>query len=424
MLKILLSAVGLHDPLDAGEKEGPVMAAVRELEPDILFLFPTRRQVNEKFTSTEENCRATTAELGKSYQDLKVYERTLNLPDPTDYGKIIKLLTGEIEDIKAQYSGSATEYVVSITSGTPQLQSAFLVLLGSNRLRAKAYQVVDPRYLEPGEDRVRLVDTHFMEESNQINRARKFFNKNSFESAGAELLELACYTIYPEREKKAEVFHDLATCYFHWDLYQHEEALKQVKKCLPQLKKYGFEDLAAVAGEQAAILEEIIALDERENYLNLADLYHNSLRRLQGRQHVDCLNRFKRIYEGAFYYVADTRLNIKQKKVENLPQNIKSLQNRQQGYLSTYDISNLYKRIKGEEIISDNLEHQLNELARQRNMTINNHGMKSVSKKDAEKAMDLVGKLLKKLFPDENIEAYCLSRQTLEKIENMIFDRL
>ncbi len=424
MIKILLSAVGLHDPLGSDGSEGPIMGAVRELKPDILFLFPTRRQVNEKLTSTEENSRATTEKLGKSYGNLKIYERTLNLPDPTDYGRIIGLLTAEIEEIKAQYSGSATEYSVSITSGTPQLQSAFLVLLGSNRLKAKAYQVVDLRYLEPGENRVRLVETHFMEESNQINRARKFFNKNNFESAGAELLELACYTIYPEREKKAEVFHDLTTCYFHWDLYQHEEALKNIEKCMPQLRKYGFDDLAAIAGEQKAILEEIIALEEQEGYLNLVDLYHNALRRLEGRQYVDCLNRFKRIYEGTYYYVADTRLNIKQKKIENLSQEFKTILYRKKGYLGTYDISNLYKSIKGEDIISDNLEHQLNDLARQRNLTINNHGMKSVSKQDAEKAMDLAGKLLKKIFPEDNIDEYCFSRLTLEKVESMIFDRI
>ena len=59
MLKILLSSVGMHDPFNGDGKEGPVMGAVQELQPDILFLFPTRRQINEKLTSTEENSRAT-----------------------------------------------------------------------------------------------------------------------------------------------------------------------------------------------------------------------------------------------------------------------------------------------------------------------------------------------------------------------------
>ncbi len=425
MIKILLSAVGMHDPFDTGGEEGPVLHAVQALKPGIVFLFPSRRQVNPRYTSTENQGRGTAEALKKAWPDLAVYERALDLPDPTDYRAILKTLTGELEKIKVDYSGSQVEYMVAISSGTPQIQAAFLVLINNNRIKARAYQVVDPRFIAPGERRLRLVETHFMEEANQIYRAREYFKKNNFEAAGNELTALACNTLYPEREKKAEVFCDLTACYFYWDLYQHQAALERLARCLPVIKRYNYEDLAAVLRRQAANLEEIIALGEEEAYLNLVDLYHNALRRLSGRQYVDCLSRFKRIYEGAIFYKGAKTLKIKpRKKIEHQPLGIRQGLRKRSGYLTPYDLSELYTAKTGEDVIPKDLATRLNEFANQRNYTINNHGMQSVSAKDAKAAMDLAGKLLKKIFPGQDIEDYCLSPQALDDLEAMIFDRL
>jgi hypothetical protein len=47
MIKILISSVGMHDPfgykIEGVPTEGPIIGAVKELKPDIVFLFPTSK---------------------------------------------------------------------------------------------------------------------------------------------------------------------------------------------------------------------------------------------------------------------------------------------------------------------------------------------------------------------------------------------
>jgi len=427
MLKIMLSAVGLRDPYGKGgeKSEGPILGAVRELEPDILFLFPTRRQPGERLNFTEENSRATVAELAKLFPKIKVYERPLNLPDPTDYVKIIKNLREEIDSIKESYAQSKVQYYIALSSGTPQIQSAFLVLVNSNKLRAEVYQTINPDFTKEGERRTRLVETHFLEEENQIVRARSFFRNINYEEACKQLIALGAYTVYPEREQKANVFCDLVEGYFFWDLYQHEQALEKLSKVLPDLKRYRFYKLHEIVAEQAETLQKICDLGGEEDYLNLVDLYHNALRREKCKQYIDCLSRFKRLYEGIYYYIARTQLGIPSPstKVEQQPVWVKNII-RKNGYLNTYDISKLYKEKKGTGKISKELENQLNQIAQQRNLTINNHGMKSVDKKDARKSMELIEKLFGKVFVNQDIKNYCFSQERMQEVEELLFNEL
>lgn len=425
MIKIMFSSVGMHDPYGTDGSDGPILGAVNELTPDILFLFPTRKQPNERLNSTEENCRQTKAELKRRYPGIKVYERQLDLPDPTDYANIIKTLKNEIESIKKSYAKSDVKYYLAISSGTPQIQSAFLVLVNSNRIKVEVYQTINPVFLEEGEKRTRPVDIHFLEEENQIIRARRFFKNVNFEESSNEMAELSLYTIYPDRAQKAELFSDLVQGYFYWDLYQHNKALEKLQKARQDLRRFRLSDLLDIVTKQIEVLEKIIELGQREDYLNLVDLYHNALRRKRCKQYIDCLNRFKRLYEGVYYYVAMRDLGITSPwvKIDQQPHWVRSKINKN-GHLSFYDISILYKAIKGKPIVSDNLEQQLNRFGQQRNNTINNHGMNSVDEEDARKAMDLIEKLFKAVFKGKSFGDYCFSQYTMSRVEELIFNEL
>jgi len=425
MLKIMLSSVGLHDPFGNDSTEGPIIGAVRELKPDILYLFPTRKQADERLISTEENCRETEEELKKINHKLTIYVRPLNLPDPTDYVNIIKSLENEINDLMKTYAMSEVQYNIAISSATPQIQSAFLVLVNSNRIKAQVYQTIAPRFIEEDGKRTRLVDTHFLEEENQIVRARRFFQNFNYLEASNELFDLGCNTSYPERAEKAEVFSDLLKIYFYWDLYQHKKALKlNIKnKVVSKIKIYRFYKLAEIVEQQIKTMEEVNSIGDKEGYANLVDLYHNALRRLKCKQYVDCLSRFKRLYEGIYYYVAREELGISPStKVEHQHEWVRKILNKR-GNLNIYDIKNLYEYKKNKKIIPSNLENQLNQLANQRNGTINNHGMKSVEKDDGHKALVLIEKLFKHVFKN-NINDYCFSSDNMQKVEEFIFNEL
>lgn len=425
MLKIMLSSVGFHDPYGKNGTEGPAIGAVRELIPDILFLFPSREQPDHRLNSTEENSRRTVTELAQQFPGVKVYARPLDLPDPTDYADIIKKLADEIESIKLNYAQSEVQYFIAISSGTPQIQSAFLVLVNSNRIKAKVYQTISPSFVNTGEPRTRLVETHFLEEENQIVRARRFFQNVNYEIAADELFALGVYTIYPDRAHKAEIFHDLIKGYFHWDLYQHKLALAQLEKVQPALNRFRFEQLSALVGLQIDALKKIIACGRQEDFLNLLDLYHNARRRYKCKQFIDCLSRFKRLYEGVFYYAArrDLAISSPGSAMERQPGWVRNSLNKG-GYLNTYDINMLYKEKKGRPIVSHGMEQQLKQLSSQRNETINNHGMNSVDEGEAKKSLDLIKKLFKVVFEEQDIDDYCFSREEMTRVEELIFGAL
>lgn len=429
-MKIMLSSVGNRDPfaLDKEEQEktfGPLITVAQEIEPDILIMFPTRQQLNDKLSYTEDRCDEIEKQLKEIFPKLGVRRLALNLPDPTDYHEILNQLNSKIEEIKDVYKKSQSEYHINVSSATPQIQASFLILVSSQRLNAKVYQARDPRYVEAGQEHVREIDIQFIEEENQINRARIYYEKNYFSSAADEMTKLALATRKAEREKMAEIYSDLLNAYHLIDLYQHERALEQLNKLIPTLQRLRKNKILEILRAQQDCLNKIIDLGEKEGYENLCDLYHNTCRRYNMEQYIDCLSRFKRIYEGSYFYIAreELKINHPNKKLEEQRNVdwITQIINRRQGRLNMYDIGNIYESRKGKRRLKEKLEQSLNNLSNQRNFTINNHGMKSVSNEDARKAVRLSKELLEQLFPEKVIDDHPFSQKNLEKAGYIIF---
>jgi hypothetical protein len=428
-MKIMLSAVGNRDPFAVNEKTGekslgPLMAIVREIKPDILIMFPTRQQLNNNLSFTEDRCDAIEAEIKSILPRMGIKRMPLNLPDPTDHHDILGELIPIIEEIKAMYKQSQVEYCVAISSGTPQIQASFLILVSSQRLNARVYQARDPHYVEEGQERVREIDIQFIEEENQINRARIFYNKNYFSSAADEMANLALATRKAEREKMAEIYYDLLTAYHFVDLCQYERALDCFVKLIPTLQRLRKNQLWEVLKKQQDCLKQIIALNETEGFDNLCDLYHNTCRRFNMEQYIDCLSRFKRIYEGCYYYVAREELKINPHRKLEDQRNIEwaaRMLKRSQGYINMHDIAFLYENKVGKRKFSERLEDRLNSLSKKRNYTINNHGMQSVKKEEAKRAVQLLKELLEQAFPGRDTNGHPFSASNLNEIGNIIF---
>jgi len=373
------------------------------LRPDIVILFPTQQQINEKLTYTEDRCDEIETEIKKELPKVGVKRVALDLTDPTDYHQILACLNARIEEVKEQYKKSDVEYLLNVSSSTPQIQASFLILVSSQRLNAKVYQVRDPKYVEAGQEHIREVDVQFIEEENQINRARIFYQKLQFSSASDELAALAIATRHPEREALAETYSDLFNAYRYMDLYQHQAALERMEKILPRVERFRKVKLMPLLREQLKCLENIVNQGQREEFENLCDLYHNVLRRFKMEQYIDCLNRFKRIYEGSLYYVARDELGIPRPESrlneQRIPPEVNRHLERDREYIKSYRIPFIYQQVKGKRLIPERLEQQMNALSRDRNYTINNHGMRSVPREDARRAVELLDQLLAHIFP-------------------------
>jgi hypothetical protein len=432
-LKILLSAVGNRDPFaenkETGEKtNGPLMSAVLKLEPDIIILFPTQRQLNEKLSYTEDRCDEIETEIKKLLPKAAIKRMPLNLPDPTDHYEILKCLNTKIVEIKEHYQHSSPEYLLSISSGTSQIQASFLIMISSQRLNARVFQVRDPRFVDAGQEHIREVDVNFIEEENLINRAGIFFNKYQFASAADELLNLALITRHAERQALAELYSDLFRIYHFVDLYQHAVALDQMNKLLPKIQRFRKTRSLSMLWKQRDCLESIVRQGQREEFENLCDLYHNTYRRYKMDQYIDCLSRFKRIYEGCMFLVARNELGIPRPEAklreQRISEQVYQYIDRRQEHIKLYQIPGLYEYLKGKRPIGEQLEQQLNGLSKERNLTINNHGMNTVSKEDAKKAIDLLKKLFTIVFPGNAIGDHPFADEQLKAVGQAVFEDL
>lgn len=431
-MKIMLSGVGNRDAfaIDPNTQEsslGPLLTVAQEIKPDILIMFPTRKQLNDQLSYTEDRCDAIEAELKKMLPKIAVRKVPLDLSDPTDHHDILTHLIPKINEIKNYYSHSQPDYYIGISSATPQIQASFLLLVSSQRLNARLYQARDPHYVQAGQERVREIDVQFIEEENQINRSKIFYSKYYFSSAADEMTNIALSTRKLERSKLAEIYSDLLSAYHYIDLYQHERALESLYKVEKNLQRLRIIALLAIVKEQRVIVEQIIQFDDKEGFENLCDLYHNACRRFEMGQYIDCLSRFKRIYEGCWYYIAREELKIQpNRKLEDQRgvDWIYRALGRNRGNLNLYEIAELYEHKFGKNRLSPGLEDKLNSLAKKRNYTINNHGMRSVSHEDARQAIKLLKELLMQVFPTKNIDQYPFSSSKLEETGNIIFQNI
>lgn len=431
-MKILLSSVGNRDPYAIEPKTqektfGSIIVVTRSIEPDIVILFPTKQQLNEKLSYTEDRCDAIENIIKNFLPKTAVKKEALDLSDPTDYHDILNQLSKIIEKIKDNYKQSQVEYYVSISSGTPQIQASFLILISSQRLNAKVFQAKDPRFVEAGQEQVREIDVQFVEEENQINRTKAFYEKYQFSSAMDEMLSLSLATRKIEREKLAEIYADILNVYYLVDLFQHKDALIKIKEIIKKLDKLRKNKLLNIIRKQESCLESIVELGQKEGYKNLFDLYHNTYRRYEMCQYIDCLSRFKRIYEGSYFYIARNELNIKrpEQRIEEQEPRIKNwlIQSlgRKEGWINIYDIATLFEIKNGKKRLKENLEQNLKALANQRNYTINNHGMESISREDAKKAVNLLESLLKEVFPEEDLQEHPFSAKYFKEVGEIIF---
>lgn len=75
-----------------------------------------------------------------------------------------------------------------ISSGAPQIQPAFRGFVSADRLKANVYQAVEPRFLGGNAARMRLVECNYMEDNNQIQRARHYFQRYNFDASASEAI--------------------------------------------------------------------------------------------------------------------------------------------------------------------------------------------------------------------------------------------
>lgn len=152
-MDVLLTFTGSHDPhtvssMDQGYSQGPVLTLVCERAWDVVCLFSTPRMAERTF-QTKEQILAL-----KSDADVRVMD--VPLTDPTDYSGIFFHLRRQFESLSADFPEA--HYYVSVSSGTPHMHAAWLMLVASGEIPATLLQVDRPEFVPEGRSCLREID--------------------------------------------------------------------------------------------------------------------------------------------------------------------------------------------------------------------------------------------------------------------------
>lgn len=151
-MKTLLTFVGYQDPFSKGlvEKQpvtGPILNVVDELKIDKVWLFST--------PGVDSRTEETITALKQRYPELLIERVDTGLEDPTDYKAIFKAIKKKQQAILAEKD---QELYISVSSGTPQMHTSWLMLSLGGLLPARIVQPVPPRFAGDPKKLVREID--------------------------------------------------------------------------------------------------------------------------------------------------------------------------------------------------------------------------------------------------------------------------
>jgi transcriptional regulator with PAS, ATPase and Fis domain len=152
-MRILITFTGFHDPyseslIGGQEQPGPILSLVEEMSFDRVMLLSTPR--------TQENSKRTEKALCQKYENLSVSLYNIELEDPTNYKAIMAGIRSHLHDIVDETPGA--ERFISVTSGTPQMHSCWLLLVASGEIPARILNIRPKRYITPEYPLVEEVD--------------------------------------------------------------------------------------------------------------------------------------------------------------------------------------------------------------------------------------------------------------------------
>lgn len=144
MSKILFSPVGGTDPISRGNyHDGSLLQIARKYQPDIIYLYMSKEML--ELQEKDDRYRYCLRELGKLLgHSFTIYE--IERPDLVDvqlFNWIYSDFRKELEKIIDEM-GDSDELLLNISSGTPSMKSALLVLATMIDIPCKCIQVDTP----------------------------------------------------------------------------------------------------------------------------------------------------------------------------------------------------------------------------------------------------------------------------------------
>ncbi|MEI7639826.1 MAG: sigma-54 dependent transcriptional regulator, partial [Syntrophus sp. (in: bacteria)] len=151
--KVLLSFNGDRDPHNISPKtsqssDGPILTLLKLRSFDAVHLFFT--------PDRKEAADITNKVIGVQFPSIQVTPQPVSLTDPTSYQEILSELRRCIPGIIRSYA--ATDYYISLSSGTPHMHASWLLLVAGGEIPAQLLHVRDPKRIANGQDPLTEID--------------------------------------------------------------------------------------------------------------------------------------------------------------------------------------------------------------------------------------------------------------------------
>lgn len=136
---VLVSFVGRQDPLNRDGGAGPLLTLLNKISPDRVYLLyaPTEEEMLQRAEKTKE-------EIMRRHHLRDVHIHKVSIKDPTDHIEVYERTKSALLSISRRENNS--KFLLNISSGTPQMQIAFYLLVASRLIRGSLIYQPDPRY--------------------------------------------------------------------------------------------------------------------------------------------------------------------------------------------------------------------------------------------------------------------------------------
>jgi len=394
-MKVVLSCVGKRDPVADDLTEGGIITLVRHVLPQRVILLYTAETPGQDGTREQAEMTAEyLKEINLGVNEVYMYQLKCN---PTDVPEIISQLMDQLRNETSQ----GQDIHVNASSGTPQMQTAWHVLLFAGFFTCKAYTVVAPKHAKGGNNRVKALDFSFLTEVGLLERAKDAINHHRYSHASQLLNELSKTTRNPTRKTMSRRSADWCSLLDMWDKLRYSDAHNGAVEIIKALQHFSLCcHLLPVFKSWHASLGLLCQEDPMGGYHRLYDVYANAQRRFDEGNYVDTVGRVRRVYEGLLYLALDFH-GVDAEK----PRRSKTAEHSVLTYQGPLDIIQALQllylfnpQVKSHMVTKDGdarLDDQAKEIVDLRNKTIVGHGHIQVTKSHAKKALLVGDKLLK-----------------------------
>lgn len=405
----LLEIRGINSYNQGDLIEGPILSffsnshfSLKPSESDRVYLLSTA-EGGKVFEATINGGNETAKKLEELY-DLKkenIYHWPISGVDPTKLGEIMYAMKEKVFRI-IEENGNV-RYIVNTSPGTPQMKTAWYLLVNSGVLRADLY-----RTIEKTSD-VEKIDITPLFEEELKNIAIKLIESFSFKDASVILDELSKKTVDPKRKTHCEIFRDIFEVYSYWMVFQYKEALEKIKKLLnnPILEGQDFQRIKEILNKQENSLKEL-AQNRNLPKLRAIDLYHNAELKFKNGDYVNSIWLYKECCEAILVdyttivleKIINQKINIRNFNVDTnqVPDYLRFLCNRYRGYRLEGSLASEILGIiegRGQKLVLDSsLRKEIRNLNDKRNKVL--HEGDKATDKNASKSQETALKVMKK----------------------------